>query len=321
MIGSVLLLSLGLGGMLSLIIGFHFEAFVWTAPSIVIVDSLVLGIAAVISFYFTRFLVPKTPSPFFLLLLSLGFMFGAGIFTSVGFFISNPASFLYSESRTISFLLINLLFFSTINVISCGFVIFQYTLGRKEKALQVETLLKKEMELKFLSARINPHFLFNSLNLLLSLLRKPEQAEETLINLSELLRYQLDISDAKTVSLETELDVVEKYLAIQELRFSDKLSYSIHCQTEGKIPPLILQPLVENCIKHNIDIADELAITVRVSKEKNRLVLSVVDSMARLRSEMLHRGNGLTITKTRIEHFGGTFSIHNGGIEITFDHD
>ncbi len=320
-IGSVLGISLVLGGMLSLIIGWSFEAFIWISPNVVFIDSLYLGIIALISVYFTRYLVTKTSKVLPILLLSFGLMFGAGILAILGFFLANPASFLYSESRTVSFLLINLLFFSTINIIGSGFVIFQNTVVNKEKALHEEKVLKKQMELKFLSAKINPHFLFNSLNLLVSLLKTPEKAEETLIDLSELLRYQLDISDAQTVSLETELDVVEKYLSIQKLRFGDKLIYQIDCQTNGEIPPLTIQPLVENSIKHNIELTEQLAITVSITKEDKRLILSVVDSMARLNNQMLDHGVGLSVTKKRVEHFGGTFSINNGGIEISFGHD
>ncbi len=320
-IGTTLGISLVLGGILSLIIGFSFEAFIWIAPSIIITDSLTLGLAALVSLYVTRYLIAKNQKTLFILLLSLGLMLGAGILAILGFFLSTPTSFLYSESRTVSFLLINLLFFSTINIISCGFIIFQHTLVSKEKALNEEKVLKTQMELKFLSAKINPHFLFNSLNLLVSLLKTPEKAEETLINLSELLRYQLDISDVKKVSVETELNVVEKYLTIQKLRFGDKLTYQIHCQTRGDIPPLIIQPLVENSIKHNIEITEQLAITVNISKENKYLVLSVFDSMARLNDSMLDQGMGLTVTRKRVEHFGGTFSIKNGGIEISFHHD
>ena len=153
------------------------------------------------------------------------------------------------------------------------------------------------------------------------MLKTPDKAEETLINLSELLRYQLDISDAKTVSLKTELDVVKKYLSIQKLRFGNKLSYQINCQTEGEIPPLIIQPLVENSIKHNIDETEHLAIDITIFKENHRLVLSVFDSMARISPDLMDKGVGLSVTKRRVEHFGGSFSITRGGIEISFDHD
>ncbi len=317
----VLVSSLVLGGMLSVIIGLSFEAFFRISPVVILVDSLSLGLAVIISLYFTRYLVDRTRNLILILVLAFGIMLGAGIIVLSGFFLSNPATFLYSDSRTVSFLLINLLFFITINIIVSGFVYFQQTVLQKEKAIGEEQVLKKQMELKFLSAKINPHFLFNSLSLLVSLLKTPAKAEETLINLSDLLRYQLDISDADSVELKTELAVVKKYLAIQTLRFGEKLSFAIDCRAEGKIPPLIIQPLVENSIKHNIDHTDQLTISISAARSSDRLVINVSDSLGKLDSTMLGKGVGLTTTKRRVEQSGGNFSIIDGGIELSFNYD
>jgi len=318
---SVLAFSLLLGGGLSLIIGLSYDAIIWISPRIIIIDSLSLGLAILVSLYFSRFLAVKTRSKSLILLLSFSLMLGAGIISFAGFFLSNPASFLYSDNRTVTFLLVNLLFFITINIITSGFVVFQQTVIEKEKALNEEKVLKTQMELELLASKINPHFLFNSLNLLLSLLKTPDKAEETVINLSELLRYHLDIGDTKTVSLKSELSMVEKYLFIQKLRFGEKLTYQIDCHGTGNIPPLIIQPLVENSIKHNMDITDHLSISLKITEEGDQLVISIADSMAGIRPEMLGQGIGLTVTKKRVEYFGGSFLIKNGGIELSFSHD
>jgi sensor histidine kinase YesM len=318
---SIVVFSLLLGIGVSVIIGLGYEGFILISPTVTIIDSLLLGLAIVISLYFTRYLAEKTRNAMLVLALSFGLMLGAGIVSFVGFFLSNPASFLYPGNRITTFLLINLLFFITLNIITSGFVVFQQTILDKEKALNEEKVLKTRAELRFLTAKINPHFLFNSLNLLISQLKSPEKAEETLINLSELLRYQLDISDAKTVSLDTELDIVKKYLTIQKLRFGEKLSFQIDQQTSGEIPPLIVQPLVENSIKHNIDLTDHLVITIKATKDKQRMVISVMDSMSSMHDGMVEKGIGLTVTKKRIEHVGGSFLIKNGGIEISFHAD
>lgn len=309
--------SIMVGGLLSLIIGFTYDRFIWVALDVVVLDSISLGLAILICQYLTRYLVEKTSNNALILLFSLGFMFGMGILTFFGFFLSSPTAFIYSGNRTVIFLLINLLFFISINFISSGFVIFQSTVIKKEKALAEEKGLKTQMELKLLTSKINPHFLFNSLNLLVSLLKTPEKAETALINLSEILRYQLDFSDIKSIPINTELDVVEKYLAIQKMRFGDKLTYYIDCYAEGDIPPLIIQPLVENCIKHNIDRTDCLSIDINV-ENRNGTVITVVDSQAKLTPEMLNKGVGLTVTKKRVEYAGGKFLIQNGGIEISF---
>lgn len=314
---SVLGFSLLLGGILSLIIGWRHEELIWISLDTTIFDSVLLGTAILISIHLTRYLADRTRNILLILSLSFGLMLGAGILSFIGFFFTSPASFFYADNQTITFLLINLLFFITINIITCGFVTFQRVILDKESALNKERLLKKQMELSLLASKINPHFLFNSLNLLVSLLKKPRKAEETLINLSELLRYQLDFSEAATVSLEKELNAVRKYLSIQKMRFGEKLSYNINCDIEGKIPPMIIQPLVENCIKHNIDTTKQLTITVTITKDIDQIIISVIDSEARVLPEMIDRGVGLTVTRKRIEHFGGSFQIINGGIEIS----
>ncbi len=309
--------SLLLGGLISLIIGFTYEGIIWIAFDVVVLHSLILGLGILFCLHFTRYLIGKTNSNSMILLLSAGIMLGIGILTFLGFFISTPTSLIYSGNRTLTFLSINLLFFLSINIISSGFVIFQRTVLENEKALNEEKVLKAQMELKLLSSKINPHFLFNSLNLLVSLLKTPDKAETALINLSEVLRYQLDFADAQRITISDELKIVKKYLDIQKMRFGNKLTFQIDCETEGDIPPLIIQPLVENCIKHNIDTIDSLAIDITV-ESKNGIVINVIDSAAKLIPEMLDKGDGLTITKKRVEYSNGSFLIKNGGIEISF---
>ncbi len=314
----VLTVSLFIGGTLSLIIGLRYDRFVWVSPIITILDSLFLGVGILISLYFVRYLAPRTGSVFSMLALSFGLMLGAGVIAFFAFFLYDPTAFLYSDNRTVTYLLINLLFFISINIIISGFVIFEQTVLEKEKALHEETVLKTQMELKLLSSKVNPHFLFNSLNLMVSLLKTPDKAETALINLAEILRYQLDFGDSNTVSLAGEIRIIEKYLSIQQMRFEEKLSYRIECDVEGKIPPMIIQPLVENCIKHNIDSTDHLHIHLKVIRDSDNIVINVMDSQACLSPDMLDRGVGLTVTAKRVEYLGGAFLIKNGGIEISF---
>ncbi len=314
---AVLCISLLIGELLALAVGWTFDRFVPISQNIVVLDSLALGLAILVSQYFTRYLVGRSRNYLPILLLPFGLMTGTGIVVSVGFFVSTPASFLYSGSRTISFLLINLLLFIAVNIISSGFIVFQHTLLESEKAISEEKVLKTQMELKLLASKINPHFLFNSLNLILSLLKTPRKAEAALIDLSEILRYQLDFGRKGEIPIKRELEVVEKYLAIQKLRFGAKLQYSIECDAEGEIPPLIVQPLVENCIKHNIETVERLTIRLSVKSDRG-IGITVVDSQAKLEPDMPNRGIGLTVTKRRVEYAGGKFLIRNGGVEISF---
>jgi len=313
----ILALSLVIGGMLSVIIGFRYDRFVWISPTVVILDSLFLGLGLLVSMYFIRFLAPSAVSVISMLMLAFALMLGIGIISFMVFFIADPVAFLYSDNRTITYLLINLLFFISINIIISGFVVFQQIVLDREKALLEESALKTQMELQLLSSKVNPHFLFNSLNLMVSLLKTPRQAETALINLAEILRYQLDFSAAQSVSLASELKIVEKYLSIQQLRFGSKLSYQIDCEVETRIPPMIIQPLVENSIKHNIDITPHLAIEIAVCHSNEAIIIQVRDSMARMTPDMFNRGIGLTVTAKRVELMGGRMSIENGGVEIS----
>lgn len=316
-IGLVLIGSLLIGGVISLIIGISYDAFVWISPTITILDSLFLGIGVLISLYFTRYLAPRTQQILPILLLSFALILGVGVIAFVFFVASSPTAFIYSDNRSITYLLINLLFFISFNIIISGFVVFQQRMLEKEKALHEETVLKSRMELQLLSSKVNPHFLFNSLNLMVSLLKTPALAEKALLNLAEILRFQLDCSELQSVSLEDELNIVEKYLSLQQMRFGEKLKYQISCRTEGRIPPMIIQPLVENSIKHNIDNTSQLTVSIDAGRENDHLLITVSDSQAKLTPDMIESGIGLTVTAKRVTHLGGSITIRNGGIEIT----
>ena len=316
--GLVLISSQIIGWVLNLIVGISYRGLSLIPVNIVIIDSLALGFAVWVSLYFTRLLADRSDRAYLLLLLSFGLLFGTGTISRVIFFLSSPGSFLYADNRLVNYLLINLLFFISLNVIANGFVILQHRILDREIALSKEKSLKTQMELNLLASKINPHFLFNSLNLMVSLLKYPEKAENALINLSDILRYQLDFTDEPTVTLETELNIVEKYLALQQMRFGERLTYQISGEAQGEILPMILQPLVENSIKHNIDSTDQLAIQIKISETDDEIKISVIDSMAAVEPGMLNKGVGLTATKQRIELSGGQFEIKNGGIEISF---
>lgn len=128
--------------------------------------------------------------------------------------------------------------------------------------------LAKDAEIKTLQAQISPHFLFNSMNIIVSLIRTdPDQARKLLTSLSYFLRQNLEGTTAEKVTLEQELLHVEAYLKIEEARFVDKLSicYDVDNQIlHEMIPPLTLQPIVENAIKHGIKHMEKNSI-VKIS--------------------------------------------------------
>jgi hypothetical protein len=115
---------------------------------------------------------------------------------------------------------------------------------------------KSEAELAALRSRIDPHFLFNTLNSIAALIREdPERAEEATLQLSSLLRYALQTHRQPLVSLDDEMAMVRRYLDIERLRLGDRLTVEIDVPAEltsSAVPPLLLQPLVENAVKHGI---------------------------------------------------------------------
>lgn len=121
--------------------------------------------------------------------------------------------------------------------------------------LKLETTVK-ELELKTIKSHINPHFIFNSLNSIRALVdENPERARRAITELSNILRSSMHAEKAETVSLERELDIVKDYLALEQMRFEERLKVKFDIEEETlqhPVPPMMLQTLVENAIKHGI---------------------------------------------------------------------
>ncbi len=152
---------------------------------------------------------------------------------------------------------------------------------REHRALFLESNLAKA-RLNALSAQLQPHFLFNSLNAIATLLRRdPRLAEATLISLSELLRLALSHSETQEVPLREELRFVECYLRIQQTRFGQRLRFEESVEPEALeclVPTLVLQPLVENAIRHGIEPAGRAGLVRLAARRRDgRLELSVED--------------------------------------------
>ena len=126
---------------------------------------------------------------------------------------------------------------------------------RRERALGLEASLAKA-RLQVLQARLQPHFLFNTLHSISTLMRRDVEAAETmLVQLSDLLRMALERSDQEQIPLQTEVDFIEKYLDIQQVRFGDRMRVGWSVETDTRqalVPSMIIQPLVENAIIHGI---------------------------------------------------------------------
>lgn len=175
---------------------------------------------------------------------------------------------------------------------------------RREDALR---LLAREAEIRALRAQLRPHFLFNTLNSIYSLIGdRPDQAREMVATMSDLMRQTLEFSDESLVPLRQELDIVEKYLQIEKIRLGDRLTVALDTDRVSgsiEVPPFLLQPLVENAVKHGVaSCPGPGAITVSAQPSSSGIEFRIRDTGPGLatRSEWLD-GRGIAITEKRLK--------------------
>jgi two-component system sensor histidine kinase AlgZ len=153
--------------------------------------------------------------------------------------------------------------------------------AHSERMVLRERQAALEVQLQALQARTNPHFLFNSLNTIASLIPDdPELAERTLERLADLFRYALDAAKTRAVPLRREFDVVRDYLAVQQARFGDRLRTAVELDpraAEVEVPPLLLQPLVENAILHGMAHRRAGTVTVSARLDGEQVVIEIRD--------------------------------------------
>ena len=180
----------------------------------------------------------------------------------------------------------------------------------------------REQELAALKAQVNPHFLFNTLNSISATLKRdPEQAREMIAKLSGMMRYALDGSDRDHVPLRDEIDFTRRYLGLERHRFSDRLEASVAVDADEDaldtpVPPMVLQPLVENALRHGIAPSEEGGtVTVEVTAENDRLDVRVEDTGVGPDGEdplsASDDSTGLANTDTRLQHtYGPDAALH-----------
>jgi len=169
--------------------------------------------------------------------------------------------------------------------------------------LQLESLIK-ELELKTIKAHINPHFIFNSLNSIRALIdENPSRARTAITELSNILRSSMQVDKAETVSFEKELNIVKDYLALENMRFEDRLKveYEIDEDTlDQQVPPMMLQTLVENAIKHGISKHIRGGVIKIISDYKNQYHELAVQNTGSLNGGLNTEGFGLSSTQNRL---------------------
>lgn len=195
---------------------------------------------------------------------------------------------------------------------------FQYSNKKLEMERENDQLERTiiETESKVLRAQMNPHFVFNALNSVRALITEdPQKAKKGINQLSKLLRSSLLTERKKTVSLSEELETINDYLSLEKIRYDDRLAWEIttdkNCQ-KAQIPPMLLQTLVENAIKHGISKKITGGL-IRIDAKNNQGILSLrVTNPGNLKGQILSKehGVGLINSKNRLQIlFGATAHI------------
>lgn len=186
-----------------------------------------------------------------------------------------------------------------IAVNSLGLVVFSAVMDRMNRSLLLEQLeaqrqveLRQQAELRALQSQINPHFLFNALNTISALcLTDPNRARETILVLANYFRQTLTINEP-FVTLEQELANVDNYLFLTEARFEDAIHITRELPDDLKrlrLPPLILQPIVENAVRHGGVAVDDRRVHIQIRQDETRAYIRVSDQGKGFPAEVLSR--------------------------------
>ena len=216
--------------------------------------------------------------------------------------------------------------------ISSAYRYYQKYRERELQASQLEARLA-QARLQVLKMQLHPHFLFNTLNAISELMHKDaESADRMLTDLSDLLRLSFENLEVQEISLKQELEFLEKYLEIEQMRFHDRLTVEMKIAPEtldACVPNMILQPLVENAIKHGIAPRSSGGrIDINTARNNGHLEISVTDDGLGVPFgdlENLSEGVGLSNTRRRLKHLYGDrhkLDLKNrdeGGVGVTLE--
>ena len=181
-------------------------------------------------------------------------------------------------------------------------------------------------ELRALRAQINPHFLFNSLNTLADMAHEQPATERAILNLSKVFRYTLDSTRREVVPLRDEIAAIHSYLEIEKERFEERLQYKIEVTDDALdalVPPMLVQPLVENALKHGLTPKPRGgSVSIAAARHNGRLQIRVVDDGAGFDSDRTPPNVGMANVRARVEKMGGTWHVQSSpghGTQIVFE--
>lgn len=197
-------------------------------------------------------------------------------------------------------------------VIGTIILLFEFQKANAASALKAKEMdlvklnqLKTQAELQALQSKINPHFLYNALNSIVSLIHEdPNRAEDMTIKLSKLFRYSINTMQENFCTIKEEIDILHIYLAIEKVRFGERLQFKIQHPTsiEHKmIPRFLLQPLVENALKHGLkDINTNGKLEVNIEEKEGKINITIADNGVPFPEELV-AGYGLQSTFDKLQ--------------------
>jgi two-component system sensor histidine kinase AlgZ len=195
---------------------------------------------------------------------------------------------------------------------------YRALVAERERSLRAESLAR-EARLLALRYQIGPHFLFNALNAVSTLVVTDRKADATamIARLADLLRVSLQPPENGMITLRAELDIVRSYVAIERVRFADRLDAVIDADArtlDTPVPAMILQPLVENAVRHAVAVREEpTCVTISADLTDDALVLTVRDDGPGMAASRAGFGVGLANTRARLaEAYGGAHRFSAG---------
>jgi two-component system LytT family sensor kinase len=227
----------------------------------------------------------------------------------------------------LSWFVIDVIVFCSLVAVHHAVIYYRVSQDRALRSSQLEARLAQS-QLQMLRMQLQPHFLFNTLNSISTLMhRDVKRADSMIVALSDLLRMSLRTTGTQEVPLQEELSFLQRYVQIMSLRFGDRLRFRFDVDQElldARVPSLMLQPLVENSIRHGFDDARARGtVEVTVLRDGEVLRCVVTDDGRGLPAHGFREGVGLSSTRARLRHLYGDdhlFAIHNrpeGGVRAT----
>lgn len=327
-----LLAWIALGGIFSLVGFYSFGADALSLMIFILPLVELFGIVALSSYYLCRAFPLQTTSTIILVVL---FTASAAI---VGSFC---AAFGYAWARLVDrmdigipiameqrpFALLSIwvggfLVFLLMSAVHYLIISFEYTREAEKQSLAFQ-VLAQEAELRALRAQLNPHFLFNSLNSILSLISSnPTEAEHMIRKLADFYRKGLKHGATETIPLKEELNIIDDYLAIEKVRFGDRLVVQTSIAEEAlqfPVPSLILQPLIENAVRHGIaQCLSRGTISINAFLKKSFLHIRIENSQEG-KSSKRGTGTGLRNVRYRLKAlYGNSAQLYIEPSDTTF---